>query len=189
MSFDQERWDKALFHLDRDERESALFIFRKLFEEGHGVAARMIGAIYEESSINDNLQDYKKAYKWYEKSAYEAEDIIGYVHLARAHFYGFGVSKDRVKALSFLNELENHEHHIIDFLKGKILLDDERYDESAVYLHQAKSKGNIVAYVYLSELYRRQGKLIKAKKYKLIGFLKGFFALYKNEHSEYANDL
>lgn len=189
MSVDQEKWDKALLYYDRGERQSALFLFRRLYDEGHKAAARMIAAIYEENSSNDDLQDYKKAYQWNEKLAYGAGDIMGYVGLARAHFYGLGVPKDNVKALSFLEELEHHEHHIIDLLKGKIFFEEERYTVATKFLNKSKEQGNIVAILYLSELYRRQGKFIKAKKYKLIGIIKGFFSLTKNEHSEYANDL
>lgn len=189
MNFDQEKWDKALFHLDKNDRESALFLFRRLYEDGYKAAARMIAAIYEGSSSNDNLQDYSKAYQWYEKSAFEADDIMGYVGLARLYFYGLGVPKDNVKALSFLEELKNHDHHIIDLLKGKIFLDEERYTVASKFLNDSKDKGNIVAILYLSALYKKQGKIIKAKKYKVIGVLKWFFAWYKNEHSEYVNDL
>lgn len=189
MNFDQEKWDKALSLHDRGERESALFLFRRLYEEGYKAAARMIAAIYEENSSNDDLQDYKKAYQWNEKSAFETGDIMGYVGLARAHFYGLGVPKDNTIALSFLEELKNHDHHIIDLLKGKIFLDEERYTVASKFLNDSKDKGNIVAILYLSALYKKQGKIIKAKKYKIIGVLKWFFAWYKNEHSEYVNDL
>lgn len=189
MSFDKEKWDRALSLLDDNDRQSALFLFRRLYEDGHQAAARMIAAIYEGNSSDDNLQDCSKAYQWYEKSAYEAGDIMGYVGLARAHFYGVGVPKDNAKALSFLEELKNHDHHIIDLLKGKIFLEEERYTVASKFLNDSRNKGNIVAIIYLSALYRKQGKIMKSKKYKIIGVLKWFFAWYKNEHSEYVNDL
>lgn len=193
MKKDNIEWEKAVNYLEANNRESALFIFRSLYNNGFEAAARMIALIYETPSDSDSLQDYTKAKKWYEISAYDVGDIIGFIGLAKIYFYGLGVEKNNGKALDFLKSIEGNDFHIAYLLEGKILLDGingvEYLDLAEDAFQKSYERGNIVSMFYLAKIAKLKGKYFGYLRFQIGGIVKSFTALYNNPSNEFANDV
>lgn len=187
------KWNEAIAYLDNEDRESALFIFRSLYKKGMLQSARMIAIIYETASEFDELQDYEKALRWYEISAYEAKDIMGYIGLSKIYFYGLGVDIDLDNSLRLLEKIEGSGYHLVHFFKGKVLMSKSTegftLDSAKKEFETAYKKGNLVSLLYLSEIAKKERKNFLAFKYRFIGFFKLLFALYKNTNDEFSNDI
>ena len=100
---------------------------KELAEQGDAKAQNSFANLY--CYGKDVKKDYKKAVKWYSKSAVQG-NAVAQNNLARCYQKGFGVEKDLVKALEWANKAaENGDE------KAKVTVQDIRQEMNELSPH------------------------------------------------------
>ena len=109
---------------------TALDFFKKSADMDNDQAAYMVGYMYYKG-LGDIDQDYNKAVEWFQKSTHP----MAKHWLAVCTYFGYGISKDEVKAIAMLenNPIENSQTIVQHFINQKqdyiSQLNEEQLDE------------------------------------------------------------
>ncbi len=141
-------WANAVQTFRKGDKAGALFLFKKLSQQGSLAALLEIGNIYELGG-NGVEQDYVEARRWYERAVNEADEIKAYSSLGRLYYCGHGVQQDFSKAFFYFNKLKEENEPGVLYMIGKMYakgLGVERdIDSALLFLRQSADLGNAVA--------------------------------------------
>ncbi len=163
------RWKNAIYAFRDGDYAGALFLFKKLAQEGSLPALVEVGNIYELGG-NGVDQDYIEAKKWYERSVNEIDDSKAYLALGRLYYAGHGVEQDFNKAFFYFSKLENEPGAL--YILGRMYEYGEGTNKdlklALSYYKKASELGHALALKDYGLLTIKQGR-----------YLKGFFTWMK----------
>jgi len=115
----KERWEKAVNTFNSGDIAGALYLFKRLSEEGVEPAYAEVGKIYEFGGEGVE-QDYKKALKWFIRALDEVQAVEGCLGIARIYYFGKGVPVNYDKAFEYYSMLEGTNDPTAQFVLGKM---------------------------------------------------------------------
>ncbi len=179
MTNNDKNWNKARQLVREGNSEGALFIMKSLANKGELAAYREIGRIYEKR------ENYNEAVNWYSKSIEEADDIEGYLAMARLSYVGVGTYQSKETAFKYLDLIEGDNNHKAFLLKARLYTYDKDYENAKKYYKKSYELGNIVALSEFASVCKMEGKYLEwlTKKLKVIYYS---FKIYrKDKYSEF----
>ena len=158
-------WDKARQAAEAGDFPGVLFVWKSLADKGVAEVYAKIGWLYE-GGAKGVTKSQDQALYWYRKAVFELDDSLGHLGLGRAYYDGIGVPQDLEKATQHF-EAAFHKGQpegalflgVMHYLGMGVARDFERARE---YLETAAEGGYCYAYVPLSRLRLRRGRLIEA---------------------------
>ena len=157
-------WDRARQAAEAGDVPGVLFIWKSLAEKGVAEVYAKIGWLYEGGAKRiEKSQD--QALYWYRRAVFELDDPLGHLGLGRAYYDGIGVPQDLEKAKEhFERALRKGQSEgalflgVMYYLGMGVPPDLER---ARKYLETAAADGYCYAYVPLSRIWFRRGRLIR----------------------------
>lgn len=149
---------------------SILNNMKALTERGHRFTSADVAQLYELGQKPVELS-LELAFNWYQRSAYEEGDRVGYFGLGRFYFDGRYVAKDTNKSTQLFKQaaaMGSIEAHILagfSYLGSRGATRDLQQAEN--YLLPAAAKGYIAAFFLLARVALARHKYLSAAKFWL----------------------
>ena len=171
-----EPWKKAVNVFREGDKAGALFLFKKLANEGCAPALVEIGNIYEQGG-GGVKQNFEKAIRWYLRSVEVLDDPQAHLGLGRVYLLHAGSEKDYANAyyhLSLLDEEEMGALYALGYL-FEFGLGVPKDEKKAIEFYQEASRlGHILALRNLARI------LIKSSFFKgLAVWFKACYLIFK----------
>lgn len=114
-------WESVEKLVASGKASEALFLLRRMVQEGHYDALVEIGGIYDRPSEHSDIEpDYKKAAHYYSKSIELADDKYAYLALARLYLFGKGVDQNYKKAKELYLKSSDRQCCIADLMLARM---------------------------------------------------------------------
>ena len=118
-------------------------ILKLAAEQGNGLAQFNLGLMYYQGK--GTIQDYKEAFKWFQKSAEEGSSL-GQRSLGKMYIEGNGIAKNYKKGIKWYKKSAEQGNSMSQGLLGMIYLAGDKVDQDLVLAHMyfniATVKGN-----------------------------------------------
>jgi hypothetical protein len=179
------RWGTAVNTLRSGDKAGALYIFKSLSKGGEPAACREIGNIYEFGGGGVE-QDIREAISWYKEALNKDNDGYACIGLARIYYYGKLGEPDYLRALSYLQVVEDNDLPLANLMMGRLYRFGKGVDASHTrareYYEKAANKGNLFASKELGLLEIESRNYMKGVIMLIKGFFKSVFIGMKNIH-------
>ncbi len=103
----------------KGDRVGVLYQLRKMANENVPAAFAELGNIYEMGG-HGLERNFKKAKYWYNRAIDEADDIEGYIGMARLYYFGKGMQVNYKKALEYYLIAEEINEPVAFFAIGRM---------------------------------------------------------------------
>lgn len=143
-------WDSVKKLVATGKTSEALFLLRRMAQDGRNSALVEIGRIYEMASENGDIkQSYEKAAYYYVEAIDLADDKYAYLALARLYLLGKGVEQNYEKARDLYSKSSDRFCCIADLMLARMYRFGMGVKESkklsSYYYDLAVERGSLVA--------------------------------------------
>ena len=152
-------YEKAVYWWDESAKRKNIYAIERLgycYQLGHGVAADSAYAVklFESAALRGN----ENVVLCHDKMAREDRSIFSALLLKDIYLRGIGTKRNDVKSNEYLKMAAEYGHSESILNYGISLYNNDKYDESVVWLKQSADQGNSVGqFVYGLQLFEGKG--------------------------------
>jgi len=179
------RWKLMVKAFYKGDRVGVLYQLRKMANENVPAAFAELGNIYEMGG-HGLEQDFKKAKYWYNRAIDEADDIEGYIGMARLYYYGKGMQVNYKKALEYYSIAEEINEPVAFFAIGRMYRLGQGVEKNVStakeYYRRGVHFGSVQSLRALGEIELESGNKILGLYYRILAVVKAIPIFIRNRH-------
>ena len=179
------RWKLLTKAFYKGDRIGALYQLRKMAKENVPAAFAELGNLYEMGGPGFE-QDFEKAKYWYGRAIEDADDIEGYIGMARLYYFGKGVPIDYKKALEYYLIAEEINEPVAFFAIGRMYRlgqgVEKNISKAKEYYRRGVHFGSVQSLRALGEIELESGNKILGLYYRILAVVRAIPIFIRNRH-------